>query len=298
MAENKKSFLMYCDWQSTFESLTDEEAGQLIKHFFKYVNDENPAADNRLISIVFEPMKAVLKNDLKKWEYRQEQRAEAGRRSAENRKLKSTTVDETQRPLTTVNEIQRPLTNVDDTSISFGVNGNVNGNGNGNVNGNVKEEEYNITTPPTPKGEKTPKLVDKSSLNYKARIMFEDCYKSMFENAYYWTAKDAGQMAQLIKKLSFQIKEKKGGAEISDDEVLSGLDYLLKNISDRWILENYTVTTIATKYNEIIAQIKNGNKKNIRITSEKDEREFIDAVINGVGRAEYERNQRVQWGGG
>ena len=51
-------------------------------------------------------------------------------------------------------------------------------------------------------------------------------------------------------------------------------------------------------YNEIIAQIKNGNKKNIRITSEKDEREFIDAVINGVGRAEYERNQRVQWGGG
>ena len=198
--------------------------------------------------------------------------------------------------MTTVNEIQRPLTNVDDTSISFGVNGNVNGNGNGNVN--VKEEEYNITTPPTPKGEKTPKLVDKSSLNYKARIMFEDCYKSMFENAYYWTAKDAGQMAQLIKKLSFQIKEKKGGAEISDDEVLSGLDYLLKNISDRWILENYTVTTIATKYNEIIAQIKNGNKKNIRITSEKDEREFIDAVINGVGRAEYERNQRVQWGGG
>lgn len=288
MAENKKSFLMYCNWQSTFESLTDEEAGQLIKHFFKYVNDENPAADNRLISIVFEPMKAVLKNDLKKWEYRQEQRAEAGRRSAENRKMKSTTVDET----------QRPLTNVDDTSISFGVNGNVNVNVNGNGNVNVKEEEYNITTPPTPKGEKTPKLVDKSSLNYRARMMFEDCYKSMFENAYYWTAKDAGQMAQLIKKLSFQIKEKKGGAEISDDEVLTGLDYLLKNISDRWILENYTVTTIATKYNEIIAQIKNGNKKNIRITSEKDEREFIDAVINGVGRAEYERNQRVQWGGG
>ena len=68
MAENKKSFIMYCDWQETFESLTDEEAGKLIKHFYRYVNDENPVSDNRLIAIVFEPMKAVLKNDLKKYE--------------------------------------------------------------------------------------------------------------------------------------------------------------------------------------------------------------------------------------
>lgn len=50
MAENKKSFLMYCDWKETFESLTDEEAGKLIKHFYRYVNDENPVSDNRLIS--------------------------------------------------------------------------------------------------------------------------------------------------------------------------------------------------------------------------------------------------------
>jgi len=32
MAEDKKKFLAYCDWIETFEALTDEEAGKLIKH--------------------------------------------------------------------------------------------------------------------------------------------------------------------------------------------------------------------------------------------------------------------------
>lgn len=284
MAENKKSFILYADQIHMAEELTDEEAGRLYKHLLRYVNDMNPEPPDRITKIAFEPIKQQLKRDFKKYETIKEKRTLAGKASAESRQ-------QNQHLLTCVESVQQTATNPTDN-----VNVNVNGNVNGNVN--VKEEEYNITTPPTPKGEKITKLVDKTSLNYRARIMFEGCYKSMFENTYYWTAKDAGQMAQLIKKLSFQIKEKKGGAEISDDEVLAGLDYLLKNINDRWILENYTVTTIATKFNEIISQIKNGNKKNIRITSEKDEREFIDAVINGVGRAEYERNQRVQWGGG
>ena len=68
MAENKISFLMYCNWEETFESLTDEEAGKLIKHFFRYVNYKDPVSDSRLINLIFEPMKAVLKNDLKKYE--------------------------------------------------------------------------------------------------------------------------------------------------------------------------------------------------------------------------------------
>lgn len=76
MAENKKSFLMYCNWQGTFDSLTDEEAGQLIKHIFSYVNDYQPVSDNRLINLVFEPLKAVLKSDLQKYEQKREKNAE------------------------------------------------------------------------------------------------------------------------------------------------------------------------------------------------------------------------------
>ena len=68
MAKDKKSFLLYADQQSVFKQLPDEIAGQLIKHIFSYVNDENPITDNLIINIAFEPIKLQLKRDLQKYE--------------------------------------------------------------------------------------------------------------------------------------------------------------------------------------------------------------------------------------
>ena len=68
MAENKKSFVAYCDWEETFEELSDEEAGKLIKHLFKYVNDKNPETSDKLTKMCFIPIKQSLKRDLKKYE--------------------------------------------------------------------------------------------------------------------------------------------------------------------------------------------------------------------------------------
>jgi len=68
MAKDKKTILVYADWISIFEKLEDAEAGKLIKHFFNYVNDQNPSAPDRLTDIIFEPMKQQLKRDLKKYE--------------------------------------------------------------------------------------------------------------------------------------------------------------------------------------------------------------------------------------
>lgn len=76
MAEGKKSFTAYCDWKETFDSLPDDKAGQLIKHLFAYVNDENPQTDDILIKAVFAQIKATLKRDLKKWETKREQNKE------------------------------------------------------------------------------------------------------------------------------------------------------------------------------------------------------------------------------
>ncbi|QHB38656.1 hypothetical protein lillamy94_gp044 [Flavobacterium phage vB_FspS_lillamy9-4] len=72
MAENKKSFTAYCDWNTTFNSLPDEKAGQLIKHLFAYVNDEEPTTDDLLINAVFANIKATLKRDLIKWKEKSE----------------------------------------------------------------------------------------------------------------------------------------------------------------------------------------------------------------------------------
>jgi hypothetical protein len=68
MAENKKSFVAYCDWQETFEELSDAVAGKLVKHLFKYVNDKNPETSDKLTRMCFIPIKQSLKRDLKKYE--------------------------------------------------------------------------------------------------------------------------------------------------------------------------------------------------------------------------------------
>lgn len=79
MAENKKSFVGYADWNKTFEKLSDDEAGKLAKMIFAYVNDENPEAPDRITELIFEPFKNQLKRDLEKYEEVKKKRSEAGR---------------------------------------------------------------------------------------------------------------------------------------------------------------------------------------------------------------------------
>lgn len=80
MAENKKSIIVYADWIELFESLTDDEAGKLIKHFFRYVNDQNPTPPDRITELSFIPIKQSLKRDLDKWEGRLSERSLNGRK--------------------------------------------------------------------------------------------------------------------------------------------------------------------------------------------------------------------------
>lgn len=100
--------------------------------------------------------------------------------------------------------------------------------------------------PPTPpKGE---------GINSKARLLFENYFRETFSDSYYWTAKDAGAMSQLLNKLKFQREKKK--MDVSDDSILYALQYLLSSIREGWIFENFSVTNINSKFNEIVAQAK------------------------------------------
>ena len=88
MADNKKSFVLYCDIIKTVEKLPNETAGELFKHLLSYVNDEEPETDNLLVEVAFEPIKQQLKRDLVKWDEIREKRSEAGKKSAEAKKNK------------------------------------------------------------------------------------------------------------------------------------------------------------------------------------------------------------------
>ena len=78
--EDKKSIVVYADWIESFEALTDEEAGKLIKHFFRYVNDLSPEYPDRLTELSFIPIKQSLKRDLEKWKSTKEDRSTNGRK--------------------------------------------------------------------------------------------------------------------------------------------------------------------------------------------------------------------------
>ena len=68
MAENKKSFLLYCDLIHTVSKMPKDKAGELFIHILEYVNDKNPVTDDLIIQLTFEPIKQSLKRDLQKYE--------------------------------------------------------------------------------------------------------------------------------------------------------------------------------------------------------------------------------------
>ena len=68
MAENKKSFILYCDLIHTIEKMPPEKAGELFVHILKYVNDLDPVTEDLIVNLTFEPIKQQLKRDLKKWD--------------------------------------------------------------------------------------------------------------------------------------------------------------------------------------------------------------------------------------
>ena len=91
MADNKKSFIAYCDWKTIFDTLPNEEAGKLVKHLFAYVNDENPVSENLVTNVAFSSIKQTLKRDLIKYETIISIKSHAGRaggiKSGEARKI-------------------------------------------------------------------------------------------------------------------------------------------------------------------------------------------------------------------
>ena len=87
MAEGKKTFIFYSDWINMINEMPDVDAGLLLKHILKYVNDENPQTDNLLVKMAFGHMKPMLKSDLEKWETQLKRFSDMGKKSAKKRAL-------------------------------------------------------------------------------------------------------------------------------------------------------------------------------------------------------------------
>ena len=104
MADNKKSFLLYCDLIHTVQKLSDEQAGKLFKHVLEYVNDLNPETEDLLTEVCFEPIKQNLKRDLRKYEEIRKKKSEAGKKGMAKRWAKDNNDNTCYKPITEITD--------------------------------------------------------------------------------------------------------------------------------------------------------------------------------------------------
>lgn len=206
MAEEKKSFVAYADWEGQFNLLSDEEAGKLIKHIFLYVNDQNPTfnEDERLLIMAFEPIKRQLKRDLKKYEQTKKRRAEAGKKSAEARAAMAEQKATNSTNADFVQHNSANSTNEGDT-VTVNVNDTVNGNDTDTVTVNDKyikfvsaENEFSSTQ------KKTKSFEERKEAFKKLIDPFRDKYESEMLNDFwrYWTETNPNG-----KKMRFEMQK-------------------------------------------------------------------------------------------
>ena len=94
-------------------------------------------------------------------------------------------------------------------------------------------------------------------LNQRARLCFEEVYRTIYGAEYYWSAKDAGQMTQLLNKIRFSREKRTVPLPTDDENLLEALRKFLTSINKDWISNNFSVPMIASHYNEIISELKN-----------------------------------------
>ncbi len=63
---NRKSFVLYLDQKEIIDTLTDEQAGKLIKAIYSYCEGTDPELDP-VLRLAFIPIKQTLRRDYEKW---------------------------------------------------------------------------------------------------------------------------------------------------------------------------------------------------------------------------------------
>ena len=108
---SRKSFVLYTEWENTFNRLSNELAGELIKVIFDYVRTgEIPQIDNAVVDGVFSAFQPSIDRNISKYDAAIEQRKEAGKRSAEKRKRDATTVESRLRTSTVSDSVNDSVT--------------------------------------------------------------------------------------------------------------------------------------------------------------------------------------------
>jgi len=289
MAENKNKVIVYADWIDKFEELEDDEAGRLIKHFFRYINDQNPEAPDRTTKLMFIDIKNTLKRDLDKWEEKSPERIEkariAGLASAEARKLK--------KELNLTNELKSQLNPTKSTvSVSVNVSDSVNVSekelldklnscllseikiSNDSNFLEFKDLSYSIT--------------EKEKTNFKTAVWFQ---KLFIKNLKEKEAPTIYQEKATYKNYVTPIRLMFDNDKVTQDQVKQAYEYLNSLEGEFWKKNILSTSTLREKISQILIQKNTGNGKQFTSTPKKSAR-FSIARAEQTLRTDAERKQR------
>lgn len=122
-------------------------------------------------------------------------------------------------------------------------------------------------------------------------------YAEKKETEYYFQAKDGEKVKSLISKIKFKIKEKSSAQkekDVPDEEVLEGFELFIKNaykVADQFILNNFSLSTLDSKFNDLYAQIKNGKAQN-NFNGNQQQQQPERGVTAALSFANVQRRQR------
>ncbi|WP_332457495.1 hypothetical protein [Petrimonas sp.] len=98
-----------------------------------------------------------------------------------------------------------------------------------------------------------------ATLHTVCKNLFIEKFRQLFGEEYYWEAKDGANLNPIIKKIKFNREKKE--MPIDDESISVAFSLFLDSITDKWLLENFSIPNINSKFNEIISQAKNGRTK-------------------------------------
>ena len=129
----------------------------------------------------------------------------------------------------------------------------------------------------------------KYTVTHRCKLAFEQQYLQFKGEEYYYAAKDANAVKQLIDKIKTKMPD---DLKENEDELVQNFTVFIQAIIhsgkvERWILDNLSLPVINSKFNEIYAQLKNGTSRqqpnngsdpNCRIS-----RDFIERTMREAG---------------
>jgi hypothetical protein len=144
VAEDKKAFVVYYDWEGLFEALDDnEQAGELILALFAFAKRGEIAEFTGALKMAFAMMSNQIGKDTEKWYHVQEKRREAIKKRWAKEKGDNTSDTNVYKCIeTNTNEYKAIQTDTNDT---VNVNANANVNANVNVDNNVINKSYSAS---------------------------------------------------------------------------------------------------------------------------------------------------------